>query len=267
LLTAIGLTPGGSSTVHIYTQTIHRTTQLIWEECGPCPLSASYTLAFALQLRKKHGKTSIRVDEYCQLARWSRLHATCKARLTLLCRLRLKCDGTRAETRFGLSAKRTSPFKSAGASVQSTAGNRGVPISGINAGYTMFRGSVKSTGYPLHSPLSPSLPLSCVTVCHQVSTGLYWVVNRNWVGQKAINWHEAVELNNWRVEVICEIRMYFRHAVWLLLYYLHLFLHTHACVVQILEVITWPYLIAFFNDPVSIADCMTWEEWCSSYDE
>jgi len=27
LLTAIGLTPAGSSTVHIYTQTIHRTTQ------------------------------------------------------------------------------------------------------------------------------------------------------------------------------------------------------------------------------------------------
>jgi len=27
LLTAIGLTPGGSSTVHICTQTIHRTTQ------------------------------------------------------------------------------------------------------------------------------------------------------------------------------------------------------------------------------------------------
>jgi uncharacterized integral membrane protein len=28
LLTAIGLTPGCSNTVHIYTQTIHRTTQL-----------------------------------------------------------------------------------------------------------------------------------------------------------------------------------------------------------------------------------------------
>ena len=27
LLTAIGLSPGGSSTVHIYTKTIHRTTQ------------------------------------------------------------------------------------------------------------------------------------------------------------------------------------------------------------------------------------------------
>jgi len=55
LLTPIGLTPGGSSTVHIYTQTIHRT-QLIWEGCGPCPVSASYTLAFALQLRKSMEK-------------------------------------------------------------------------------------------------------------------------------------------------------------------------------------------------------------------
>ena len=58
-------------------------------------------------------------------------------------RLRLKCDGTRAETRFRLSAKRTIPFKSAGASVQSTTGSRGVRISGSNAGYTNFRGSVK----------------------------------------------------------------------------------------------------------------------------
>jgi len=87
--------------------------------------------------------------------------------------LRLICDGTRAETRFHVSAKRTSPFKSAGASVQSTNGSRGVRISGSNAGYTMFRGSVKGTGYPLHSPVSPSLPLPCVTVCHHISTGLY----------------------------------------------------------------------------------------------
>jgi len=28
LLTAVGSTPGGTNTVHIYTQTIHRTTQL-----------------------------------------------------------------------------------------------------------------------------------------------------------------------------------------------------------------------------------------------
>jgi hypothetical protein len=32
LLTAIGLTPGGSSTVHIYTQTIHRATQITTEQ-------------------------------------------------------------------------------------------------------------------------------------------------------------------------------------------------------------------------------------------
>jgi hypothetical protein len=92
---------------------------------------------------------------------------------TNLNRLRLKCDGIRAESRFRPSAKRASPFNSAGASVQSTTGNRGVRICGSNAGYTMFRGSMKSTGYPLHSPVSPSLPLSCVNVCHHVSTGLY----------------------------------------------------------------------------------------------
>jgi len=31
------------------------------EECGPCPVFADFTLAFALQLRKKHGKTSVSV--------------------------------------------------------------------------------------------------------------------------------------------------------------------------------------------------------------
>jgi hypothetical protein len=93
-------------------------------------------------------------------------------------RLRLKCDGTRTETRLRLSAKGTTLFKSAGASVQSTNGSRGVRISGSNAKYTMFRGSVKGTGYPLHSPVSPSLPLPCVKVCHHVSTGLYFLFER-----------------------------------------------------------------------------------------
>jgi len=58
LLTAIGLSPGGSSTIYIYTQTIHRTTQnkqYIEQhnnlgKCGPCSVLVSYTLAFALQL-------------------------------------------------------------------------------------------------------------------------------------------------------------------------------------------------------------------------
>jgi len=64
-------------------------------------------------------------------------------KISLKCSAHLKCDGTRAETRFGLSAKETSPFKLAGegGSVQSTTGSRGVRISGSNdsnAGYTLF---------------------------------------------------------------------------------------------------------------------------------
>jgi hypothetical protein len=62
--TAIGLTPGGSSTAHIYTKTIHILQRKENGKCGPCPVFASYTLAFALQLRKKHGKTSVRVAQY-----------------------------------------------------------------------------------------------------------------------------------------------------------------------------------------------------------
>ena len=67
-------------------------------------------------------------------------------------------DGTRAETRFRLSPKRTSPFKSVGASVQSTAGSRGVRISFSNAGYTTFGAGVRALAthsilqFPLHFP-------------------------------------------------------------------------------------------------------------------
>jgi len=62
LLTAVGLQPGDSSTVHIYTQTIHRTTQnkqyieqqKNFGRVRAVPVFAGYALAFALQLRKKH---------------------------------------------------------------------------------------------------------------------------------------------------------------------------------------------------------------------
>ena len=71
---------------------------------------------------------------------------------------RAERDGTRAETRFRLSSKRTSPFKSVGASVQSTAGSRGVRISLSNAGYTTFGDGVgvltthSIRQFPLHFP-------------------------------------------------------------------------------------------------------------------
>ena len=115
----------------------------------------------------------------------------------------MKCDGTCAETKLRLPAKRTSPFKSAGASVQSTTGSRGVRTSGSNAGYTMFRGSVKTTGYPLHSPVSPSLPLPCLTVCHHISTGLYKqqslpVIYRNTVSPLASKALEEFESSSYQ---------------------------------------------------------------------
>jgi len=81
-----------------------------------------------------------------------------------------------------------SSFKSAGASVQSTTGSRGVRISGSNAGYTMFWGSVKSTGYPLHSPVSPSLPLPCFTVCHHISTGVHELEHFDFPSQPSSRW-------------------------------------------------------------------------------
>ena len=71
--------------------------------------------------------------------------------------------------------KRTSPFKSAGGwrHFSRLLAAEVCVISGSNAGYTMFRGSVKGTGYPLHSTVSPSLPYPCVTVCHHILTGIY----------------------------------------------------------------------------------------------
>jgi hypothetical protein len=46
---------------HLHTNNTQNNTRM--EECGPCPVIASYTPAFVLQLRKKHGKTSVRVAE------------------------------------------------------------------------------------------------------------------------------------------------------------------------------------------------------------
>jgi hypothetical protein len=118
------------------------------------------------------GKPGNRGSGCCDVSTWRQLPHLKDFSAFFFNRTQLKCDGTRAETRFRLSAKRTSPFKSSGASVQSTTGSRGVRISDSNGGYTMFRGSVKCTGYPLHSPVFPSLLLPGVTVCHHILTGL-----------------------------------------------------------------------------------------------
>ena len=94
-------------------------------------------------------------------------------------------DGTRAETRFPLSSKRTSPFKSVGTSVQSTAGSRGVRISLSNAGYTTFGDSVRVLAthsirqFPLHfptraSPCATRFRTSSTSVVLMISEALYW---------------------------------------------------------------------------------------------
>ena len=81
----------------------------------------------------------------------------------ILCRARLKRDGTREETRVGLSAKWTIPFELTKFSIYSINGSRGVRISGSNAGYTMFWGSVQDywehtprACYPFISPIGKS---------------------------------------------------------------------------------------------------------------
>src|SRR5215475_2735591 len=50
---------------HLHTNNTQNTEKGEFGKCGPCPVFASYTLAFALQLRKKYGKTSVRVVEKC----------------------------------------------------------------------------------------------------------------------------------------------------------------------------------------------------------
>jgi hypothetical protein len=67
-LTSVGLTPGGSSTSHIYTKTVHiiqrRENNTEKEKLGSAGRAPSLQIIpwdSALQLRKKYGKPSVRV--------------------------------------------------------------------------------------------------------------------------------------------------------------------------------------------------------------
>jgi hypothetical protein len=79
--------------------------------------------------------------------------------------MRLKFDGTRAETRFRLSAKRTSLFKSAWGGVSSVdywqASCAHQPAGFVLLVQACVLQSYDAlTGYPLHSLVSPSLLLT-----------------------------------------------------------------------------------------------------------
>ena len=86
-------------------------------------------------------------------------------------------DGTRAESRIRLSPKWTSPFKSVGVSVQSTAGSRGVRLGFSNDGYTTLGGGLRVLAthsirqFPLHF-LSHASP--CATRFRTSSTIKPW---------------------------------------------------------------------------------------------
>ena len=104
-------------------------------------------------------------------------HCFSPATTRLTVRLRLKRDDTHAETRFLLSAKRTSPFNSAGASVQSTTGSRGVRIFSSNAVYTMFWGS---EGYWLATSFA-SFPFTSPPVRHRVPSHINWTLHHTYI--------------------------------------------------------------------------------------
>ena len=103
----------------------------------------------------------------------------------------LKCDGTRAGNIFRLLAKRTSPFKSAGASVQSTTGSRGMRIS-FYCGQQCWILHVprQCEGYWLPTPFA-SFPFTSPPVRHRVPSHFNWSLHRTeqW-GERQGQWRE-----------------------------------------------------------------------------
>ena len=66
--------------------------------------------------------------KFCAIVVPTDAHKCTEISCAFVGRVQTKRDGTRAETRFGLPAKRTSPFISAGVSVQSSTGFFGVRV-------------------------------------------------------------------------------------------------------------------------------------------
>ena len=126
------------------------------------------------------------------------------------CRLLLKRHGTCAETRFHLSPKQTLPFKSTGASVQSTASSRVVSISGSNVGYTTFRGSVRVLAthsirqFPLHFP-SRASPCAIRFQTHSTSLLLLLRMGTNPFLKKLCSLFECTMTDKRRYVVILNV--------------------------------------------------------------
>ena len=110
---------------------------------------------------------------------------------------RAEPDGTRAETTFCLSPKRTSPFKSAGSSVQSTLCSRGVRIRISNAAYTTLRGRVRVLAthsirqFPLHFPFRASpCAITFRTQYNIICFGVYFYKDFNVIHPVVFPWDQ-----------------------------------------------------------------------------
>ena len=97
-------------------------------------------------------------------------------------------------------------------------------IVGNNAGYTMFWGSLKGTCYPLHSPVSPSVPLPgspCAITFQLESTDVSgWLAARiqeckennitmdlRYMWGEDVNWINVGQYSNkWRAVVSCKVQ-------------------------------------------------------------
>jgi hypothetical protein len=158
------------------------------------------------------------ISSYCDLNVMAHAH---KPDFVLL---RLKCDGTCAETRFRLTAiemwwnmrrnqissycdwnvmehaqKTDFVFRQNGWVYLNRLGRQfsrllAAEVCGsavVMLDTPCFLGSVKSTGYPFHLPVFLSLPLPLVTVCRHISTGLYPYLRWRHGQSKKENWVES----------------------------------------------------------------------------
>ena len=129
----------------------------------------------------------------------------------------LKCDGTRAETRFRLSAKWTSPFTLVGALVQSTTGSRGVCNSGTPCSEVVWRALATHSirQFPLHfSRVSPCAirfqlesNLAIPTTLYRSSKELLFIPKTKYV--KRVYWYN----DSWSHEDVNKANFWIRNRV------------------------------------------------------
>ena len=138
------------------------------------------------EYKKQHVHSKQRRGTNSQKNRNFQQHC-CENLTTSQDRNQLKYSGTCAETRFRLSAKRTSPFKSAGASVQSTTGSRGVRRHRQQCWIHHVPRQCEGYWLPTQFASFPFTSPPYVTVCHHISTVVYHLP---WAAKYLCQWSD-----------------------------------------------------------------------------